>query len=55
MLPPKAVAQLQNFYPHAAVDHRTITPKSIGARQIGHIRVFSERNAAAWPAILAVS
>ncbi len=55
MLPPKTVARLQNFYPNADVDHRTITPASIGARQIGHIRLFADRNAAAWPSILAVA
>lgn len=55
MVPPRAVAGLQHFYPNADVAHRTITPQSIGARQIGHIRLFSDRNAAAWPTILAVN
>lgn len=53
MLPPKTVARLRQFYPDAQVEHRTITPASIGARSIGHIRVFADRHAAAWPALLA--
>lgn len=52
MLPPATVARLRQFYPEAQVDHRTISPASIGARRIGHIRLFSDRNAAAWPAVL---
>jgi predicted alpha/beta hydrolase len=49
MMPPERVRALATSYPAARVTHRVIAPSDIGAREIGHMRLFSERNATAWP------
>lgn len=52
MIPPPVVRDLAQFYPRAAVEHRTIAPAEAGVSQIGHLRIFSERCKAAWPLLL---
>ncbi|TWB20609.1 putative alpha/beta hydrolase [Nitrospirillum amazonense] len=52
MMPPERVRRLADFYPAATIRHRVITPAEAGAKAIGHLRLFAERNARAWPLLL---
>ncbi|TWB42656.1 putative alpha/beta hydrolase [Nitrospirillum pindoramense] len=52
MMPPERVRRLAEFYPAATIRHRVITPAEAGAKAIGHLRLFAERNAQAWPLLL---
>lgn len=52
MIPPSSVAKLAAYYPAAQRTERLIQPAACGLKQIGHLRVFSERCAAAWPQII---
>jgi predicted alpha/beta hydrolase len=53
MMPPSRVRELATSYPAARVTHRVIAPAEIGAKAIGHLRLFSDRNAKAWPLLFA--
>ncbi len=48
MMPPKAVWKLERFYPAAQTSRQLIHPQDYGLKRIGHIEVFSPRNAALW-------
>ncbi|MDJ0943949.1 MAG: alpha/beta fold hydrolase [Kiloniellales bacterium] len=52
MITPATVGRLAEFYPAARTSYREITPQSIGVREIGHLRVFSEACRAAWPMLV---
>ncbi|MBB6251772.1 alpha/beta hydrolase family protein [Nitrospirillum iridis] len=52
MMPPERVRRLADFYPAATIRHRVITPAEAGVKAIGHLRLFAERNAQAWPLLL---
>ncbi|MDE1145583.1 MAG: alpha/beta fold hydrolase [Azospirillaceae bacterium] len=52
MMPPERVRRLADFYPAARIGHRLITPAEAGSKAIGHLRLFAERNARAWPLLL---
>ena len=52
MITPATVGRLADFYPAARTCYREITPQSIGVREIGHLRVFSEACKAAWPLLI---
>ncbi|MGF1619594.1 MAG: alpha/beta fold hydrolase [Rhodomicrobiaceae bacterium] len=52
MMTAESVKRLAESYPAARVRFREITPDSVGLKNIGHLRIFSERCKAAWPAIL---
>ena len=52
MITPDTVRRLAEFYPAAEVRYREIAPESVGLREIGHLRVFSEACRAAWPALI---
>jgi predicted alpha/beta hydrolase len=53
MMPPERVRALATSYPAARVTHQVIAPSDICVPAIGHMRLFSERNAAAWPLVFA--
>lgn len=55
MMPPDRVRDLATSYPAARVTHRVIAPSEIGVSAIGHMRLFSERNAKAWPLLFAAA
>jgi predicted alpha/beta hydrolase len=52
MMTAESVRRLAETYPTARVRFREIAPESLGLKSIGHLRIFSERCKAAWPAIL---
>jgi predicted alpha/beta hydrolase len=51
VIPPVAVRRSAAF-PEGRVTYRVLYPGEFGLRSLRHIKVFSPRNAAAWPAIL---
>lgn len=53
MIPPHRVRKLAEFYPAAKISHLVVEPRAVGARSIGHLKLFAERNASAWPLLLA--
>lgn len=53
MIPPSAVRKLANWHPNAQAEHRILRPAEFGLPGIGHILVFSARNSAVWPTIIA--
>jgi predicted alpha/beta hydrolase len=48
MIPPPVVRDITRFYPNAEVTERLVEPAALGLSAIGHIRVFSPANKAAW-------
>lgn len=52
MMPPKSVWKIERFYPGAHTSRQCIKPQDYGLKRIGHIEVFSPRNAALWPDII---
>ncbi|WP_068303208.1 alpha/beta fold hydrolase [Pararhodobacter sp. CCB-MM2] len=53
MLPPATVRRMAAWHPAATIDYRELTPADFGLEHLGHIHVFSARNAAVWPALIA--
>jgi predicted alpha/beta hydrolase len=49
---PAAVKRYAALFPENQIACRMLRPDQFGLRSLGHIEVFSRRNAAAWPAIL---
>lgn len=52
MIPPNCVKALSKYFPNAQINYHEIDPKSSNLRQIGHIGIFSRKNAAVWPQII---
>ena len=52
MITPRVAASMAEFYPSAQIEHHLISPREIGVKSIGHLGLFAERNAAAWPQIM---
>ncbi|MEM8795594.1 MAG: alpha/beta fold hydrolase [Pseudomonadota bacterium] len=50
---PAMVSALQTLYEGHKIDFQHVLPSDFGLSRIGHIRVFSKRNAATWPALIA--
>ncbi|GAB3255745.1 alpha/beta hydrolase family protein [Chitinimonas naiadis] len=46
--PPRTVANLLQQFSAARIDHRTLSPKAMGLRQIGHFNFFRRQNAVLW-------
>ncbi len=49
VISPSMVQRLARSYPQAETSFRVISPTALGLGPIGHIGVFHERNALAWP------
>ncbi len=49
MIPPDRVRALAAFYPLAEISFRSIAPRAVGLKGIGHVAGFARRSAAAWP------
>lgn len=52
MIPPRVAASIAQFYSHAQIEQRVISPRDVGSTAIGHLSVFAERNQACWPRLL---
>lgn len=52
LITPETAARMAEFYPHAQIEHRLVSPHDIGEKAIGHLGVFRERNAALWPRLV---
>ena len=52
MITPETAARMADFYPHAQIEHRLVSPGDIGQKAIGHLGLFRERNAALWPRLI---
>ena len=53
MLPPATVRKMAAWHPAAQLEYRELAPADFGLERIGHIHVFSARNAVLWPALVA--
>lgn len=53
LVPPHTVWRLMQYYPQARKVQYTLRPKASGLGKVGHLGVFSRRNAAAWPMLIA--
>ncbi|MCW1931805.1 alpha/beta hydrolase family protein [Pararhodobacter zhoushanensis] len=53
MMPAPCVEKMAAWFPRAQVEHRLLRPADAGLESLGHVRVFSPRNAAIWPALIA--
>lgn len=53
MQPPNAVWRMATWHPSAQAENRLLRPADFGLSEIGHVKVFSARNAALWPALIA--
>lgn len=49
VISPTMVRRLARSYPEAETSFRLVSPTALGLGPIGHVGVFHERNAAAWP------
>lgn len=49
---PAVEKRLADYYPAAQVSHASLDPADFGLGKVGHVGVFSRRNADMWPAIL---
>lgn len=52
MIPPDCVKALSKYFPCAEITYHEIDPKISNLKQIGHIGIFSRKNAAVWPQII---
>jgi predicted alpha/beta hydrolase len=52
LAPPVVVTRYADAFPKGRVEHVMLEPQAFGLSSLGHLEVFSERNAAAWPTIL---
>ncbi len=52
VIPPGVVEDLAQFYPHAQIENKVISPADIGVAAIGHTGIFAERSRSAWPLLL---
>lgn len=53
LVPPKTVWRLMQYYPEAMKTQLTLRSKTLGLGKVGHLGVFSRRNTAAWPLLIA--
>ncbi|TYO85406.1 alpha/beta hydrolase family protein [Oceanicella actignis] len=51
ILSPATAARLAEFHPEAESELRVISPRDAGTRAIGHVGLFRQANAAAWPLV----
>lgn len=52
VVPPVAVKRYVDLFPDGPAAYRVLRPAEFGLESLGHIQVFSARNAAAWSALL---
>lgn len=52
MMPLEKTARLPEIYAHAKVNTVVLDPASYGLGKVGHLGVFSRRNAAMWPDVI---
>ncbi len=52
MMPPKSVWKIMRYFPAATKQKKLLHPADFGLKKIGHIEVFSRKNAALWPEII---
>ncbi|RCS22097.1 alpha/beta fold hydrolase [Phyllobacterium salinisoli] len=52
VVPPVAVKRFANAFPKGRVDYRMLQPADYGLSSLGHIEVFSRRNALVWLTLL---